>query len=113
MAPCGNEEGQAVINYFVALAIVTAVGVLIGALMIRSERRHMERVYFAAREEMERLATQGRSTTSAATQEAVTPLTIEERKIELRAKIDILQEELNELNHAPAPALRSADSAHT
>ena len=44
------------INYLLALAFVTVVGVVIGALMIRHERRHAERLYRATMEEMERRA---------------------------------------------------------
>lgn len=44
------------INYFLALAVVTAVGVLIGMLMIRSEKRRMARFYQNLREEIERRA---------------------------------------------------------
>lgn len=44
------------INYFAALAIITAIGAVIGWLMVRREVRHMDRTFRALREEMERRA---------------------------------------------------------
>ena len=44
------------INYFGALAIITAIGALIGWFMVRREVRYMDRSFRALREEMERRA---------------------------------------------------------